>query len=111
MKRSTKQYLFDIFESIERLEGLMQAKTELDLKTQLMLLWAVERGLGIIGEAASQIRKREPGIMISNLGEIVRFRNFIIHAYFEMESKTIFTILHDDLPLLKTEVKALLDAG
>lgn len=111
MKRTTKQYLFDIYEAAGLLESMMSGKNESDLQASMTLLWAVERGLGIIGEAASQIRKREPDILISNLSEIVGFRNFIIHAYFEMETKTIFTILTDDLPLLKKEVKALLDAG
>jgi uncharacterized protein with HEPN domain len=76
-----------------------------DLKTQS----AVERQLGIIGEAINQLRKFEPDILLSHANQIVGFRNRIIHAYDMVDERVVWTILKIYLPILEKEVQSLLE--
>lgn len=76
-----------------------------DLKTQS----AVERQLGIIGEAAGQYRKLEGAFPLEYVHQIVGFRNRIIHAYDSMDNTLIWAILKNHLAPLKLQVKEVLE--
>jgi uncharacterized protein with HEPN domain len=73
----------------------------LDLKTQS----AVERQLGIIGEAVNKFIKSSPDNLLENSKSIVGIRNRIIHAYDTVDPSIIWVILKKQLPLLKSEVE------
>jgi uncharacterized protein with HEPN domain len=49
-------------------------------------------------------------IQITNARKIVNLRNWVIHSYDNVDSVIIWAILQKDLPLLETEVSALLNA-
>ena len=70
-----------------------------DFKTQS----AVERQLGIIGEAVNKFDKISD-YNIENAKQIVGFRNRIIHAYDALDSSMIWVIVKKHLPPLKEEV-------
>ena len=81
MTEQAKKYLSDIQLAIDRIEIFIEGidtyeQYQGDLKTQS----AVERQLGIIGEAAGQYRKLEGTIPIDYVHQIVGFRNRIIHS-------------------------------
>ena len=73
-----------------------------------MLRRAVERNIGIIGEATNKIDKEYPDIQISNVRAIVATRNRVIHDYAAVTDDVIWKIIINDLPKLKTEVEKLL---
>jgi uncharacterized protein with HEPN domain len=75
-----------------------------DMKTQS----AVERQLGIIGEAVNKFDALNLGITLKNSRQIAGMRNRIIHAYDAVDTSIIWAILKNHLPALKAEVKALL---
>lgn len=64
--------------------------------------------IAIIGEATNQLLKIEPHIPISHARAVVNTRNYIIHGYDSLRPEIIWTIVINDLPLLKEEVTKLL---
>lgn len=105
MTPQSKKYLDDILYSIQTIfefvEGINSfAEYVQDKKTKS----AVERQLGIIGEAAKKYSKIESSVSLNNISQIVGLRNRIIHAYDNVDDSVIWVILIKYLPELETEV-------
>ncbi|MEM7372436.1 MAG: HepT-like ribonuclease domain-containing protein [Bacteroidota bacterium] len=81
-------------------------KDELVFETNLTILRAVEREIGIIGEALSKLQQL--GCRLSFSDSIINRRNTIIHQYDAIKPITIWVFIHQDLPELKIEVEGLL---
>lgn len=104
------KYLDDIVHSIELIEdftGNISSFSDYikDLKTQS----AVERQLGIIGEAVNKFDLLHPEVSLKNARKIVGFRNRIIHAYDAVDSSMIWAIIKKHLTPLYQEVKKLME--
>ena len=108
MTERVKKYLFDILFSIEAIEDFLKnydfIKYQNDLKTKS----AVERQLGIIGEAVNKISKEYNDLELQNSREIVNFRNRLIHAYDSVDDNIVWAIKTNHLPVLKKEIEKLL---
>src|SRR5665648_822411 len=105
MTEQGKKYLSDILRSIELIEQFTATVNNYndyssDLKTQS----AVERQLGIIGEAVNKFDKLFPEITLENARRIVGFRNRLIHSYDAVDSSMIWAIIKRHLDYLKAEV-------
>ena len=106
MTDEAKKYLSDIIRAIELIEIFMDGVDDFDeyvddLKTKS----AVERQLGIIGEAVNNFRKKELEFQLTNTRDIIGFRNRIIHNYDEVDETLVWAIIHNHLPFLKEEAK------
>lgn len=75
-----------------------------DLKTKR----AVERNIGIIGEALGRILKVQPSIAITHSRRIVDTRNRVIHGYDSISDDIIWGIIVRELEPLQNEVRQLL---
>lgn len=75
---------------------------QMDLKTKN----AVERQLGIIGEAVNKYQNLEEELVLSDAKQIISFRNRIIHAYDNIDDTIVWAILHNFLPKLKKEAQS-----
>ena len=108
MKLEINKYLSDIDFAIDLIEKFVEnlefTQYQIDIKTKS----AVERQLGIIGEAVNKYRKISK-TDLSSSKEIVAFRNRIIHAYNNIEDEIVWAILKNHLPKLKEEVNTLLN--
>ncbi len=109
MTEQGKKYLSDILRSIELIEQFTATVNNYndyssDLKTQS----AVERQLGIIGEAVNKFDKLFPEITLENARKIVGFRNRLIHSYDAVDSSMIWAIIKRHLDPLKAEVAELI---
>ncbi|WP_202804241.1 DUF86 domain-containing protein [Pleurocapsa sp. PCC 7319] len=96
----------DIIRAIELIEIFMDGVDDFDeyvddLKTKS----AVERQLGIIGEAVNNFRKIELEFQLTNTRDIIGFRNRIIHNYDEVDETLVWAIIHNHLPFLKEEAE------
>jgi len=105
MTDQSKKYLSDILRAIELIEQFLATTEKFedysgDLKTQS----AVERQLGIIGEAVNKFDKLLPDLSLENARQIVGFRNRLIHTYDAVDSSMIWVIVKKHLPLLKNEI-------
>lgn len=90
MTEKSKKYLSDILMAIDLIEKFTVDITNFkiyqnDLKTQS----AVERQLGIIGEALNKLKKIEPDLEIENAKQIIGFRNRLIHAYDSIDNSIV----------------------
>ncbi len=70
---------------------------------------AVERNLEIIGEAVNRILMIDSTIELSGSRLIVDLRNRIIHSYDNISYEIIWGIIIKHIPILKNEVKLLLN--
>ncbi len=105
MTDQAKKYLSDILRAIELIEEFTTTTDNFnayssDLKTQS----AVERQLGIIGEAVNKFDKLLPDCTLDNARKIVGFRNRLIHTYDAVDASMIWAILRKHIPPLKEEV-------
>lgn len=106
-----KKYLSDILRAIELIDQFTANTTNFedyvrDLKTQS----AVERQLGIIGEAVNKFDLLSPKLPLENARKIVGFRNRLIHTYDAVDSSMIWAILKKHLFPLKVEITRLLNS-
>jgi uncharacterized protein with HEPN domain len=103
-------WLFDINLAIEQIFDFLPNKKdffefEKDLKTKK----AIERNIEIIGEATNRILKAKPDFEISNAKKIISTRNRIAHDYENVSETILWAIIINDLPLLQTEIKDLIE--
>ncbi|MCG8580908.1 MAG: DUF86 domain-containing protein [Bacteroidales bacterium] len=106
MTEKGRKYLSDILRAIELIESFVIDINSFDeyrqdYKTQS----AVERQLGIIGEAVNKFRHHCPDEDLENTKQIVGFRNRIIHAYDSIDNSIVWVIIKRYLEPLKYSVK------
>lgn len=109
MPLDSQSYLFDILQAIEAIEEFTQGQTFEAYSSSRLLVSAVERQLSIVGEAITQLLKLEPNAPITAAKKIIGFRNILIHNYGRVSQAVIWTIIQDDLPILKAETQAFLN--
>ena len=105
MTEQSKKFLSDILRAIDLIEQFSSSTASFqeylsDLKTQS----AIERQLGIIGEAVNLFDKLQPEATLEHARKIVGFRNRLIHTYDAVDPAIIWAIIVKHLPLLKEEV-------
>lgn len=110
MDRNINKYLADILIAIEDIESFVERNSRQYsvFLEDIMFKSAVERKIGIIGEALNQALKLDPKLQISDARKIVGTRNYVIHAYDSLRPDMLWSIVINDLPLLKNEVNDLL---
>jgi len=110
MQREAKAYLWDIANAAERIRAFTDGKDLNDYLHDELLRAAVERKLGIVGEALSQLLRYFPGYRdkITLVGDIVAFRNQIVHGYATVRDDIVWEIVQVYLPRLYGEVGKLL---
>jgi len=110
MDNIERKYLFDIVESINKIECYIGESKKFEVyDSNTMLQDAVERNIEIIGEAMNQLLKINSEIPVTNGRRIVDARNKIIHGYDEIENENIWAIVINHLPILKKEILTLVD--
>lgn len=110
MNDRTKKYLADILIAVELVEEFCSDISDFnhyvaDRKTKS----AVERQLGIVGEAINKVKHHSPDINLQNAKKIIDFRNRIVHAYDSIDDSIVWVIIRSHLPQLKAEVSELLE--
>jgi uncharacterized protein with HEPN domain len=106
MMDRVSKYLFDIQASILLIEEfLSDIETFFDYQNNLKTQSAVERQLAIIGEAASKLKHEDMNLTISNIKQMIDFRNRLIHSYDNIDNSIVWVILKKHLPILKKEIE------
>jgi len=109
MSKKIRKWLLDISKSVEAIQSFLSEDPDFEhYKNNLMLRRAVERELEILGEAVNRILKQEPNYPITDARRIVNLRNHIIHKYDNVSDEIIWGIIHKNLPVLKSEIEAIL---
>lgn len=109
MTREAKKFLFDISSAIDHIFSvhLNGISNKADFESDLTVLRAVERELGIIGEACLKLQQMK--VMLSGADPMINRRNTLAHQYDAFKPSNIWDLVFHDLPGLKSEVDGLLD--
>ncbi len=108
MPLEARVYAADIVQAIALIEQFTQGLDFETYMSDVMRISAVERQLSIIGEAVTQLVKLESGFPLSSAKQIIGFRNILIHNYARVSQAVIWTIVVDELPVLKEECNVIL---
>jgi uncharacterized protein with HEPN domain len=99
------KFLSDILQAIESIESfIVDTKDFNDFLSDRKTQSAVERQLGVIGEAVNKFEKLFPDLQLSNAIKIVGLRNRIIHTDDSVDPSIIWAIIKIHLGPLKEEV-------
>lgn len=73
----------------------------------------VERNFEIMGEAMRRLHDLDPetASRVTDWRRVIDLRNIVAHLYDEINPATLWQIIHTTLPILMTEVKALMAEG
>lgn len=100
-----KHILEAAMEALEFVKG----KSRKDFDKNRMLALSLIKEIEIIGEAVSKIsndvKEKYPHIPWS---DIVGMRNYLIHAYFDIDFDMIWKTVAEDLPTLAAEIEKIL---
>lgn len=108
MRLELAKYLFDIQRAARTLSDFVAGRNWGDYERNAMLRAAVERQFEIIGEALSQLAKRDASVAtaIDDYRHIIAFRNILIHGYADIDDRLVWDIVQTRLPTLRKQVIA-----
>ena len=107
--RSDRERLFDILESVERIET-QAARGRAAFTDDEVAQSAVVRWVEIIGEAArgltEELRQTHPEVPWR---QMVAMRNVLIHGYFDIDVELVWSVAENDLPKLAAQIRAIVE--
>lgn len=110
MKKDPKILLFDILDSIEKIEKYAKNVSENDFFDNIQVQDAVVRRIEIIGEAVKGLpisfRNKHTDIPWK---KIAGTRDVLIHDYSGIDVDLVWKIIKNDIPKLKKQIKELLE--
>lgn len=108
-KIGEKTRLIHIQQAINNIKDFSAGKTADDFASHLMMRFAVERQLEIIGEASNHLspatKEKAPQTDWRN---IKAFRNIAAHEYFSISPVMMHRIVTTDIPELEAVIEALI---
>lgn len=101
-KRDYSDYLQDIMDSINAVEEFVKGMDYEDFKKDRKTIFAIIRGIEVIGEASKNIprtiRSKYPEIPWEDMAGM---RDKLIHEYFGVDIDILWKTIQQDLPQLK----------
>ena len=110
MPHSPEKYVHDMLSSCCFLIDFTADRTEHDYAADRGFRSAVERELQIICEALLQLARNSPDVasQIDEYRRIINFRHVLVHGYGSLNPRTVWSIVEDKLPVLRSQLEALL---
>jgi len=111
LQREIRKYLWDIQQAAGLVEQFTAGRSFDDYLADIMFRSAVERQFEIIGEAMTQLAKRDPAVAtrITDYRDVISFRNILIHGYAVINHRTVWSVVETGLPQLQREIDSLLN--
>ena len=109
--RDDRLYVEDMLEFCDLALAYAAGISRESLDADRMRYDAILRNLELIGEAATHVSAEQRALAPTvPWREIVATRNRVAHAYLGISADTVWSILRDDLPVLRPSLVALLAA-
>jgi uncharacterized protein with HEPN domain len=110
MKRDPRAFLSDV---IEAGHAIQQAVDDINLDdycNSRLIRSSVEREFTIIGEALSQLSRRDGDLFaqIDQAPQIISFRNKLTHEYVTINDQLVWGVIQNNLPVLLEQCTQLL---
>jgi uncharacterized protein with HEPN domain len=111
MQPKTPGLLWDIQDAAQFILGATAGGDVESYQQDRVVRLAVERSFEIIGEAARRLTGLDPEVVarLTGIPRIIAFRNVLAHGYDEVDDEKVWEIIQTFLPVLLSEVQALLD--
>ena len=107
-KRSSSLLVYDIYQSIEKIEEFIRGISFDQLMVDERTKDAILRNLQVIGEASKNLPESliadHPEVDWSGLAGV---RDIVTHRYFRVDWHLLWTSIHDELPILKKQIQNL----
>ena len=109
-KSGDKARILHIIDAINEIEFYNKNANFEKFKNTSIIRFASIKQLEIIGEATNRISD-EIKTLYPNIQwqKIVGLRNILIHEYFGVDAKIVWDIIQNDMPILKKEIKSVLE--
>ena len=116
MKRDPRAFLSDVIEAGHAIQQAVNGMNLDDYSDSRLIRSSVEREFTIIGEALSQLSRRDGDLFtqIDQAPQIISFRNKLTHEYVTINDQLVWGVIHDNLPVLlkqSTQLLSELDGG
>jgi len=110
MRRDARAYLWDARTAVDSIRQFTRGRSAEEYQRDALLRSAVERQFEILGEALNNLRRLSPTVAarIPELGEIIDFRNVLIHGYATIDHDTVWRTVENDLDRLYDQLGELL---
>ena len=110
MRPKTPKLLEDVRDAAAFICEVVRGKTLADYRRERLFRQAIERNFEIIGEAMNRLAQHDMATtaQISKYRQIVAFRNVLIHGYDLIDHRVVWSAIEEEVPVLLTEVEALL---
>ena len=108
-----QDYIEHILGALERIERYTAGKSEIEFMADTLLQDGVLRNLGIIGEAAHRLLADAPEFVAEHseipFAKIYATCNRITHSYEEVDMDTVWNLVLNDAPALRSKIVAALN--
>ena len=110
MERSPQLYLSEIEKWSDYLLSRADGRSREDYLNDLDFRLAVERAFILIGEAMVLLKRHHPtvGGELEDAAKAIGFRNFLVHQYWNIDNRAVWTVLVTNVGPLKQVVERLL---
>jgi uncharacterized protein with HEPN domain len=110
MKRDPRAFLLDIQQAAEAIQVAVSGITLEQYVQSRLIRSAVEREFIIIGEALTNLSRREPDLFvrIAEAPQIISFRNKLTHEYVTINHRLVWGVIQQYLQPLQTSCQQLL---
>jgi uncharacterized protein with HEPN domain len=111
MPRDVKKICFDILQAVKEIEEFTLDKKFSDYCVNRMLQKAVEREFEIIGEGLKRLRDNfeDQFLKVADRRKILDFRNILAHGYDSISEEIVWSIIENNLDILKREIQDIFD--
>ena len=107
-KRSSALLLYDIYQSVEKIETLTRDISFDQLMTDEKTKDAILRNLQVIGEASKNLPEsiiaKHPEV---DWGGLAGVRDIVTHRYFRVDWHLLWISIKEELPLLQKQIRVL----
>ena len=102
MQLESKKHLEDIRRASQSILEFIEGHTFSDYSKSDLLRSATERQFEIIGEALNRLKKTDINTanMITDYGQVIAFRNILIHGYDVIEDAVVWDVIQKKLPIM-----------